>query len=244
MANTLASFRDSESWFPHDADSDVLVIGDHDQTRIPERLAKRLDDDGRHSTFMYGWPTLVAMDRLRRPVVAPLFVVSVRPERDHGEWLGHAESEPEFNLSVVAGELFDLSMKDEIDAVVGEGVPFGDAPSLVRLAQDIARVLGADVVSDLDPYSLARRCDGTLGLHNAAVWVRTDEGRNAFGSLLDELEKLAHRRDWMETAAACLIPDRRPPANPYTGPRRNGWPLRFLATIPRNVPWSVFGAIR
>ena len=230
MANTLASFQDSGSWFLHDADSDVLVIGDHDRTRIPEGLAKRLDDAGRHSTFIYGWPTLVAMDRLRRPVVAPLFVISIRPERDDGEWLGHAESEPEFNLSVVAGELFDLSMKDEIDAVVGEGVPFGDAPSLVRLAQVIARVLGADVVSDLDPHSLARRCDGTPGLHNTAIWVRTDDSRNAFGSLLDELEKLAHRRDWMETAAACLTPDRTPAGKPVHGSPTE----RLAAPVPCN----------
>ena len=230
MANTLASFRDAESWFPHDADSDVLVIGDHDQTRIPERLAKRLDDAERHSTYIYGWPTLVAMDRLRRPVVAPLFVISVRPEKDNGKWLGLAESEPEFNLSVVAGELFDLSMKDEVEGVVGEGVPFGDAPSLVRLARRIARVLGTDVISDLDPYSLARRCDGTLGLHNAAVWVRTDDRRNAFGSLLGELEKLAHRRDWMETAAACLIPDRPPAGKPeHRSPTE-----RLAAAVPCN----------
>ena len=230
MANTLASFRDSESWFPHDADSDVLVIGDRDQTRIPERLAERLDDAGRHSTYIYGWPTLVAMDRMRRPVVAPLFVVSVRPEKDNDKWLGLAESEPEFNLSVVAGELFDLSMKDEVEGVVGEGVPFGDAPSLVRLARRIARVLGTDVISALDPRSLARRCDGTLGLHNAAVWVRTDERRNAFGSLLDELEKLAHRRDWMETAAACLIPDRPPAGKPvHRSPTE-----RLAAPVPCN----------
>ena len=230
MAKTLASFRDPESWFTHDADSDVLIIGDDDRIPIPEKLGRRLDDAGRHSTFIYGWPTLVAMDRSRRPMVAPLFVVSVRPERKDDKWLGHAESEPEFNLSVVAGELFDLSMKDEIDAVVGEGVPFGDAPSLVRLAQDIARVLGTDVVSDLDPRSLARRCDGTLGLHNAAVWVRTDDSRNAFGSLLDELQKLAHRRDWMETAAACLIPDRPPAGKPV----RRSPTERLAAPVPCN----------
>ena len=230
MANTLTSFRDSESWFTHDADSDALVIGDDDRIPIPKTLGRRLDDTGRHSTFIYGWPTLVAMDRSRRPMVAPLFVVSVRPEREDGKWLGHAESEPEFNLSVVAGELFDLSMKDEIDAVVGEGVPFGDAPSLVRLARRIARVLGTDVVSDLDPHSLARRCNGTLGLHNTAIWVRNDEGRNAFGSLLDELQKLAHRRDWMETAAACLIPDRPPPGKPvHRSPTE-----RLAAPVPCN----------
>ena len=214
MADTLVSFGDSENWFLHDAHLDVLVTGDRDRTEIPERLATRLEDTRRHSTFIYGWPTLVALGRVRRPLVAPLFVVSIRPEREGDKWIGHAESEPEFNLSVVAGELFDLSVKEEVDAEVGEGVPFGDAPSLVRLARTIGRVLGTDVVSDLDPRSLARSCNGALGLHNTAIWVRSDDGRNALGSLLDELEKLAHRRDWMETAAAHLIPDRPPPGKP------------------------------
>ena len=214
MADTLARFSDSESWFPHDAGLDVLVTGDHDRAAIPERLASRLEDTARHSTFIYGWPTLVAMSRQRKPMVAPLFVVSVRPERDGDKWIGHAESEPEFNLSVVAGELFDLSVKEEVDAVTGNGVPFGDAPSLVRLARTIAGVLGTSVVSDLDPRSLTPRCNETLGLHNTAIWVRADDGRNALGSLLDELEKLAHRRDWMETAAAHLIPGRPPPGKP------------------------------
>ena len=207
MADTLASFRNSESWFPHDAESEVLVIGDHDRAPFPARLSRRLDDSEPHSAFIYGWPTLVAMNRRRQPMIAPLFVVSVRPERRDDKWIGHAESEPEFNLSIVAGELFDLSMKDEIDAVVGEGLPFGDAPSLVRLARTIARVLGVRVISDLDPHSLERRCNGSPGLHNTAIWVATGDGRNAYGSLLDELEKLAHRRDWLKTAAACLIPD-------------------------------------
>lgn len=214
MADTLASFGDSESWFLHDAHLDVLITGDRDRTDLPEELAKRLEDTGRNSTFVYGWPTLVALGRMRRPMVTPLFVVSVRPEREGDKWIGHAESEPEFNLSVVAGELFDLSAKEEVDAVIGEGVPFGNAPSLVRLARTIARVLGMDVVSELDPRSLARYCNGALGLHNNAIWVRTDDGRNALGSLLDELEKLTHRRDWMETAAAHLIPDRPPPGKP------------------------------
>ena len=214
MADTLAGFGDSESWFLHDTDLDVLVTGEQDRAVIPERLAKRLEDPGRHSTFIYGWPTLVALGRMRRPMIAPLFVVSVRAEREGDKWIGHAESEPEFNLSVVAGELFDLSVKEEVDAVVGEGVPFGDPPSLVRLARMIAGVLGTDVVSNLDPQSLDRRCNGALGLHNTAIWVRADDSRNALGSLLDELEKLAHRRDWMETAAAHLIPDRPPPGKP------------------------------
>ena len=230
MADTLASYGDSKSWFLHDSGSEVLVTGHRDRTPIPERLGRRLDDAGRHSTFIYGWPTLIAMNRQHKPVVAPLFVVSVRAERQGGEWLGHAESEPEFNLSVVAGELFDLSMKDEVDAVVGEGVPFGDTTALVRVARTIARVLGVKVVSDLDPHSLDRRCGGTPGIWNTAVWVTTGDSRNAYGTLLDELEKLAHRKDWMETAAACLIPDRPPARKPvHRSPTE-----RLAAPVPCN----------
>ena len=209
MADTLASYGDSESWFLHDAEAEALVTGDRDTTPVPAPLGRRLDELERQSTFIYGWPTLVAMNRQRKPMIAPLFAVTVRVERQGDEWIGHAESEPEFNLSVVAGDLFDLSMKDEVEAVVGEGLPFGDGTALVRVARAISRVLGVKVVSDLDPHSLDGRCEGTPGIRNAAVWVAASDGRNVYGSLLDELEKLAHRKDWTKTAAACLVPDRR-----------------------------------
>ena len=140
MADTLVSFRDSDGWCLHHARSDVLVTGDDDRTPVPKRLGSRLDAAGHNASFIYGWPALIAMSRQRRPMIAPLFVVPVRPERRDDEWIGYAESEPEFNLSIVAGELFDLSMKDEIDAVVGDAVPFGDAPALVRMARMIAQL--------------------------------------------------------------------------------------------------------
>ena len=230
MADTLASFADPKSWFPHEGSSEVLVTGHRDRIPIPQSLGRRLDDAGRHSSFIYGWPTLIAMNRQHKPMIAPLFVVSVRAEQRGNQWIGEAESEPEFNLSIVAGELFDPSMKDEVDAVIGESLPFGDAMALVRVARTIARVLGVKVVSDLDPQSLGRRCGGTPGIWNAAVWVATGDGRNVYGSLLDELEKLAHRRDWMETAAAHLIPERPPPGKPvHQSPME-----RLAAPVPCN----------
>ena len=140
-------------------------------------------------------------------MIAPLFVVPVRPERRHGVWVVDAKSEPELNLSIVAGDLFDLAMKDEIDAVVGDELPFGDASALARVAREIAGVLNIRIVSGLEPEAL-RPCHGALGLHNAAVWILSDEGRYAHRSLLNELEKLAFRRDWTKTPAACLVPAR------------------------------------
>ena len=230
MADTLVRLRATDKWFLHDTESEGLVTGALDCAAIPERLGKCFDKAGGHSACIYGWPTLVAMDRRHYPMIAPMFLVSVRPERRQGVWIGDAESEPEFNLSVVAGELFDLSMKDEIDAVVGDGLPFGDASSLANLAQEIADVLDIDIVSDLDPQSLDRRCSGAVGVHNTAIWVPTDDRRNAYRFLHDELEKLAHRRDWAQTAAAHLVPDRLNLAEPA----RQSPAERLAAPLPCN----------
>ncbi len=114
---------------------------------------------------------------------------------------------------LVPGDLFDLAMKDEVDAVVGDELPFGDPLALARLAREIADVLKVRLVSRLDPRAL-RPCHGALGLHNTAVWVRADDGRRAHRSLLNELEKLALRQNWAKTAAACLVPARPNLGNP------------------------------
>ena len=133
-------------------------------------------------------------------------------EQRDSQWIGAAKSEPEFNLAIVAGELFDMSAKEEIDALVGEGLPFGDAAALVQSARNIAEVLDVGVVSDLDPQSLHRQCDVAPGVYNAALWILANDGRGASQSLRDELDELARRQDWTATAAACLVPDRPHPA--------------------------------
>ena len=155
---------------------------------------------------------LVARNQKNYPVIAPLFVVSVRAEQRDSQWIGKAESEPEFNLSIVAGELFDMSAKEEIDALVGDGLPFGDAAALVQSARNVAGVLDIGVVSDLDPQSLHRQCDVAPGVYNAALWILANDGRGASQSLRDELDELARRQAWTATAAACLVPDRPHPA--------------------------------
>ncbi len=224
-ANTLARFRDrGRNWFPHDGRSELLVTGLRDSIPVPVALRRHLDQRNDLS-YIYGWPTLVARDQKNHPMIAPLFMVPVRPERRHGVWVVDAKSEPELNLSIVAGNLFDLAMKDEIDAVVGDDLPFGDASALARVAREIAGVLNVRIVSGLDAGALGP-CRGAIGLHNAAVWVVADEGRYAHRSLLDELEKLAFRRDWTKTAAACLVPAksgngkpaRRPPKKDTAAP--------------------------
>ena len=139
-ANTLVMFQDlNKKGFLHDAGAEHLVTGDQDWTPVPKRLCRHLgavDRTKRDAAFIYGWPVLVARNQKNYPVIAPLFLVSVRAEQRDSQWIGAAESEPEFNLSIVAGELFDMSAKVEIDALVGEGLPFGDAAALVQLARN------------------------------------------------------------------------------------------------------------
>ncbi|MCS1411426.1 MAG: ATP-dependent RecD-like DNA helicase [Verrucomicrobia subdivision 3 bacterium] len=206
MADTLVKYRSVGKWFLHPATTESLVVGESDQIAIPSAVSRRVSNTGRQPAFIYGWPTLLALNQRRQPMITPLFMVSVLPEYQDG-WVGHAESEPEFNISVVAGELFDGAMKEEIDEVVGEGLPFGDGAALVQMADMIASVLGVQTIDDLDPKCLSQKCNSALGLHNLAIWVMADGvSKTSLAPLHDELEKLAHRKDWMKTAAALLLP--------------------------------------
>ena len=215
-ANTLVMFQDlNKKGFLHDTGAEHLVSGAQDWTPVPMRLGRHLDAMGTtkpDAAFIYGWPVLVARNQKNYPVIASLFQVSVGVEQRDSQWIGVAESEPEFNLAIVAGELFDMSAKEEIDALVGEGLPFGDAAALVQVARHIAEVLDVGVVSALDPQSLHRQCDVAPGVYNAALWIRANGG-GASQSLRKEFDELARRQDWTATAAAYLVPDRPHPAN-------------------------------
>ena len=80
MADTLVRLRATDKWFLHDTESEGLVTGALDCAAIPERLGKCFDKAGGHSACIYGWPTLVAMNRRHYPMIAPMFLVSVRPK--------------------------------------------------------------------------------------------------------------------------------------------------------------------
>ena len=211
-ATALMAFRDvGTKGFLHDAELEHLVVGVQDWTPVPARLAEHLaaqETKKRDTAFNYGWPVLVARNQKNHPVIAPMFLVSVQVEQRDGQWIGDAKTEPEFNLSIVAGELFDMSAKEVVDGVVGDGLPFGDAAALARLAQHIAEALDVPIVSDLDPNSLGCRCDVEPGMYNAAFWMPADDGRGASRFLLEEIETLARRTDWHESAAAFLVRDR------------------------------------
>ena len=210
-AMLLASQDLDTKGFLYETGTEHLVTGVQDWAPVPSRLGRRLaarKTQKNNAVFNYGWPVLVARNRKHYPVIAPVYLVSVRVEERAGQWIGVAESEPEFNLSIVAGELFDMSAKEAIDMVVGDGPPFGDPAALVRLANDVAETLGVEIVSGIDPGALHRQCGVVSGMYNAAVWIPAGDGGDATQSLRDELDALAQRTDWNETAAASLFRDR------------------------------------
>ena len=215
-------------WFLH-AGAEQLVAGQNDSTPAPRELADRLNSDPRQESkrsIIYGWPTVVVIDRDRVRKVAPLFVALLEPERAaDGGWQLHATVEPEFNLAITASGIFDPSITEEISDLLGHGLPFGDADAVTDLAGRTADLLGLEVLSGLDPKMLDSHVGREQGIYNAAVSVVTDVLSPYTINLRKELQELQTRKDWTTTAAAHLIPgdfgqreDKRPPSGPLAAP--------------------------
>ena len=207
-ATTLMAFQHlNKKGFLHDTEIEHLVTGGQDWTPVPTRMAAQFSSQPAEpdAAFNYGWPVLVARNAKNYPVIAPVFLVSVHVELREDRWIGAADSEPEFNLSIVAGELFDLSVREEIDALLDGGLPFGDAAALTQVAQEVAKALDVRIVTDLDPGALLRQCDVQSGIYNSAIWMPAEDSRGASRFLLEELDTMARRSDWNKTAAAFLV---------------------------------------
>ncbi len=206
-ADTLADFRlRGEEWFLHPGGSEPLVTGEADSIPIPEelaRLTRRRQQPDPPLSVLYGWPTLVAPDTNNYLKVAPLFVLAVEADIQKGELL--ADTEPEFNVGVTAGQLFDPSVREEIKNIMGDGVPFGDRPSLRVLASRISDALSVEVHSELDPDKLEPRLGMNPGMYNAAISIASKGDLGYTASLLKELDSLAKRTDWLDTPAALLM---------------------------------------
>ncbi len=156
---------------------------------------------------MYGWPTVVLIDRDHTPKVAPLFVVQVEPKRDpDNQWALHGNTEPEFNLAVTASGIFDFSITEDISELLSDGLPFNDVDAFADLAVGTADVLGLQIVSPLNPKSLESKIDRKQGVYNAAISV-VAEWSGYTSKLRKELRQLQEREDWATTAAAHLVPE-------------------------------------
>ena len=139
-ANSLVPFVNQNSqWFLHHGE-EQLVVGKSDLTVAPSKLAEKLES--RKRSIIYGWPTVVVIDRDHMPKVAPLFATPVEPERSsNGQWSIQATIEPEFNLAITASRLFDPSVVEDVSEMLNHGLPFGDAEAFAELAVRTAGLL-------------------------------------------------------------------------------------------------------
>ena len=64
--------KENSLWFLHPGD-EKLVVGTSDSMPAPDKLSERLTS--RTRSMIYGWPTVVVIDRNHMPKVAPLFAV-------------------------------------------------------------------------------------------------------------------------------------------------------------------------
>ena len=192
-------------WFPHSGE-EKLVVGQSDSTSAPRGLPDKLRS--RKQPIIYGWPTVVVVDRDHTPKVAPLFAVKVEPERDtENRWILHATMEPELNLAITASGIFDPSVTEDISDLLGHGLPFGDAGAFAALAGLTVERLGLQVLSPLNAGFLESNIDRTQGVYNAAISVMAELSVYT-SALREELRQLQTRKDWPATAAARLVLDR------------------------------------
>ena len=222
-ATSLAPYvKENFQWFIHTGE-EQLVVGKTDAMQISENLAGRIRQNSRTKSIIYGWPTVVIIDRDHKPKVAPLFIVQAKLEPEQGagnQWRLHATIEPEFNLAITASGVFDPSVTEEIDDFLSDGLPFGDADTFVPLAEKVSDLLRLKILSPLNPGCLESKMDRKQGIYNVAISVIA-EWSGYTDTLRKELKLLQECEDWATTAAAHLIPagytqkeDRRSPSGP------------------------------
>lgn len=201
--------KEGSLWFFH-AGEEQLITGNTDFIPAPDKLADHLNSPTRkrdRRSVLYGWPLVIVKDRDQMLKAAPLFVVHIEPEPDSDErWKLHAAVEPEFNFAITASGIFDPSINEEIEELLGEGLPFGSIEDIRDLADQTVRRLGIGIVAPLDPRKLETRAARRQGVYNAAISVITEVSAYNI-ALVDELRRLQCRDDWISTAAASLIPE-------------------------------------
>ena len=214
--------NEQDAWWRHGAGAEELIAGSEDSISAPPLLGRSMArvPAGELPQFVYGWPTLVFAGEARYVSVAPLFRVTVEPERTpDGRWVLNAVTDPEFNTALAPVARFDRATVDELAEELDEGVPFGDAASFVALVDVIVDRLGVDVHTALEPGGLNGYLTRRDGLYNCAVTIRA-KGQ-FLGGVIRELRYLRDRTDWADTAACFLLPGAAAALN-RRGPRRRG----------------------
>lgn len=159
--------------------------------------------------FLYGWPTVVVDDANGRTKVAPLFVVTGEAEKDlaNNVWTFTPTTDPDLNIALLSGRIFDPAIAAEVDASIENSINFGDRKKLNQQIEAIALTLGLDCIG-INQMALSDTYSSKTGIYNCALLLDANDN-GASRDLLRELEVLATKKDWTETAAAMLLPSTR-----------------------------------
>ena len=170
---------------------------------VDQNLRKNQSTDNRE--YLYGWPTVVVNDIFGRTKVAPLFVIACSIKKDPiaDHWIIETTSDPDLNIALLSGKIFDASTAAEIEATINGDIAFGDRKKLIAQIQLISETLKLTCFS-LTDNSLADSYTNKPGIYNAALLLDASDNR-ASKDLLLEIDILAKRTDWVSTAASSLI---------------------------------------
>lgn len=156
--------------------------------------------------FLYGWPTVVVNDANGRTKVAPLFVVNCEAEKDStsGTWKLSPKSDPDLNVALLSGRIFDPATAAEVDGAINGSINFGNRSALEKQISLIAETLGLNIF-EITSKALDNSYAEQPGIYNCALLLDGNDN-GASRDLLRELEVLASKTDWRDTAAAALLP--------------------------------------
>ena len=201
-SNDFPTLAGTEQLFSSNASSFVLTGA------VVDGRLSRVRNTGPRD-FLYGWPTVVVGDASGRTKVAPLFVVTGEAEKDSvsGRWTLTPKTDPDLNVALLSGRIFDPATAAEVDAAIESAIEFGDRKRLIQQIEAIALTLGLEC-NGIDQPTLSDSYSNEPGIYNCALLLNANDN-GASRDLLRELEVLATRTDWVETAAAMLLPSAR-----------------------------------
>jgi len=215
-ANSLVKHSNKKAWFIYSDGTKLLTDSEESVPAPPEMLnllesIKPDSEYGRQDNenkFVYGWP-IVVIPHDKAQHVAPLFLVDIEAGKSTGSWLLHAVSEPELNLAIMASDLANKALEEEMKDALGSGVAAKGDEELRNMATEVSKLLELTLLSELDLSQLSDKVGPATGIYNSAAFFKAPDWRPS-DAVCEELAELKYRKDWRQTAAATLVADKLP----------------------------------
>jgi RecA/RadA recombinase len=152
----------------------------------------------------YGWPLLIFQAADRSKVIAPLFTVACDTAFDSelGRQVVTVVTDPDINVALFSPQLLSPDLQVAFEEAIGEDPDFSSPESMKSLFEEISTLLELPL-GDLNG-PLQTKIPTSVGIHHVATLTPIEES-DITRDLLNELDLLATRTDWLDTAAAMLL---------------------------------------